>query len=633
MATRYNKTLADYVVIAISPALIMTLVGSLVFFLLEIFYQGNFTGRLHYILTLFIFAAVLIGRISIEDSKERAALFAVPLAIATLLAITRFVQFQGVLGQASLIINCGLVGLIWWCAHKLTWDCTMIDETEPGSGEGLLDAAGLGQTEARSASEVAPTETATRSASEEAPGRWNAWRSPRGKPHAPGVWVVYFSLAALPLFGLGQLAIPVAQTGQRRYAFGLLAVYVASGLGLLLTTSFLGLRRYLRQRRLPMPMLMAGTWIALGCMLIFAVMGLALLLPRPNAEFAASQIPFVMGSPDQKPSKHGVGNDGVEGSEPGRPEPDAKDKPPAARDDNDSKGGQSSNKPGSEKADEPPAADENARPQSVDSSNQRSADDKSKRDSPPRQPFNRQKPNERSQDPRSGGEKSKPGTPSKEGAKTGPARPASEPPPPIFTPPMDISSALVWLLPLLQVLFYAVLVGLAAFWAWRHRAGILAALGDLLSGLRSLWERLLGSRKKTAEAATKGEAASPRPRRFADFADPFATGMAERLAADQLVRYLFEALEAWACENGCARGPEQTPLEFARRAGQHTLPLGQLAVCLADLYCEAAYAPGRLRISNIQPLQELWRVLRTQSNQSQQDLPGLQPISESSSTL
>ena len=119
MATRYDKTLADYLVIAVSPALIMTLVGSLVFFLLEVFYQGNFTGRLHYILSLFIFAAVLIGRIAIEDGKERAAMFAVPLAGATLLAIVRFVEFQGPLGQASFLINFGLVALIWWCARQV----------------------------------------------------------------------------------------------------------------------------------------------------------------------------------------------------------------------------------------------------------------------------------------------------------------------------------------------------------------------------------------------------------------------------------------------------------------------------------------------------------------------------------
>ena len=46
MARRLQQTLADYLVIAISPALIMLLVGSLVFFLLRVFYQGSFPERL-----------------------------------------------------------------------------------------------------------------------------------------------------------------------------------------------------------------------------------------------------------------------------------------------------------------------------------------------------------------------------------------------------------------------------------------------------------------------------------------------------------------------------------------------------------------------------------------------------------
>ena len=58
MARRLQKTLVDYLVIAISPALIITLVGSLVFFLLEVFYHGNFQLRLHYVFALFIIGAV-----------------------------------------------------------------------------------------------------------------------------------------------------------------------------------------------------------------------------------------------------------------------------------------------------------------------------------------------------------------------------------------------------------------------------------------------------------------------------------------------------------------------------------------------------------------------------------------------
>jgi hypothetical protein len=42
--------MADYVVIAISPALIMALVGSLVFFLLRVFYQGEYQERLHWVM-------------------------------------------------------------------------------------------------------------------------------------------------------------------------------------------------------------------------------------------------------------------------------------------------------------------------------------------------------------------------------------------------------------------------------------------------------------------------------------------------------------------------------------------------------------------------------------------------------
>src|SRR5262249_27704035 len=121
---------------------------------------------------------------------------------------------------------------------------------------------------------------------------WDKFLERRRRPHAPGVWVVYFSLAALPIFGIGQAFIPGTNVGSRQYAFVLLCVYVASAMGLLLTTSFLGLRRYLRQRRLEMPLTMAGTWLVTGAVLIAGLLVFTALLPRPNAEYAISQLPF-----------------------------------------------------------------------------------------------------------------------------------------------------------------------------------------------------------------------------------------------------------------------------------------------------------------------------------------------------
>ncbi len=624
MSRKLDKTLADYLVIAVSPALIMTLVGSLVYFLLEVFYQGSFTGRLHYILTLFVFAAVLIGRISIEDGRERAALFALPLAVATLLATTKFVEYQGsLLGPYSFIINCGLVALIWWCADRLTWDCTMIDEEETGSGEGLLDAAGLGEKPVgwdKRASASAGPPRQDGASSDGGPALAGlagptlrdgpTLRTPRGKPHAPGVWIVYFSLAALPLFGLGQLAIPVYQESRRRYAFFLLAVYVASGLGLLLTTSFLGLRRYLRQRRLPMPMVMAGTWIALGCALIFAVMGLALLLPRPNAEFAASQLPRVMGSPDQKPSEHAVGDEGVKSDEPGRTDPNEQGKPGEGQGNGKHPDGKPSDRPGDGKQDggkqdggkqseskpesskqdgekKPtgqPDSDKAAGPRTTgaparqqpegDRKEQSKGEGRKSDGKPPQQPPDQERnggspDSQKSEEkPKSGGQPEKP--PEQHPGSQAPEKPA----PQLKPPPVDFASAFTWLLPLVQIVFYIVVAGLAAFWAWRHRVGILAALRDLFAGIRSWWERLWGRPGKTAEAAAEGERGSSRPRQFADFADPFATGMATQLTSDQLVRYLFEALEAWAAEKGCPRASDQTPHEFARSVARRSARCG-----------------------------------------------------------
>ena len=49
------------------------------------------------------------------------------------------------------------------------------------------------------------------------------------------MWVVYFSLAALPLFGFGGWFVP-ADSEVRSRVFWLLIVYVACGLGLLLAT-------------------------------------------------------------------------------------------------------------------------------------------------------------------------------------------------------------------------------------------------------------------------------------------------------------------------------------------------------------------------------------------------------------
>ena len=69
---RPDQTLADYIALAISPALLMGLVGSLVFFLLEILYpdKGAYKDRLQWILFFFVFGAVLAAHLSHARSRR-----------------------------------------------------------------------------------------------------------------------------------------------------------------------------------------------------------------------------------------------------------------------------------------------------------------------------------------------------------------------------------------------------------------------------------------------------------------------------------------------------------------------------------------------------------------------------------
>ena len=71
-AEREPPSISDYVVTAIGPALIMLMVGSLVFFLVEVLYEGKYSDRLLYKMFFFVSATVLVARISIQSDAGRA---------------------------------------------------------------------------------------------------------------------------------------------------------------------------------------------------------------------------------------------------------------------------------------------------------------------------------------------------------------------------------------------------------------------------------------------------------------------------------------------------------------------------------------------------------------------------------
>lgn len=758
--SRPQMTSIDYVVIALSPALIMALVGSLCFFLLEVFYRGQYEARLTWIMFWFVLGTVLIARISMEEGAERASVYGIALAGAVAVAMMRFVD--------SPFIAWGLMALVWWCAHKLTWDCTLIDDSQDASGEGLLQIAGLDESETANEPH-GKGQAAPESAEQQAPEgkrrkKKKSWwerlledpEERRRRPHAPGLWVVFFSLAALPLFGLGQAFVPADDLGRRRYVFWLLMAYVASGLGLLLTTSFLGLRRYLRQRKLEMPLTMTGAWLSVGAALIVALLLATLLIPRPSPEYPVEElIAGALGSPTRSASQHAMLNDspgegqGRRSGQPSDQSPPPPDAPPGQQgagqqgqssqsqtsqgqtsqgqtqqngaeqggnqsSGNQQSGNQQSGSQGSSSQNQQSSGqDQSQSGQGQQGSNQQNSgqqnssqqgqsagqnadgeqsqgqpsqnqqgqqeqgrqgqsrqgqgrqgqngqgqssegqasggrqgesSQKQNAENPPDRPPDEMKPEERQNDSESSGadssaqqqdqnqppqqgrnssggaraadqsqtreqqDQQQPDADSQQESQTAPEASNESPSRTLpRLPQLSNISMASWI----RWLMYAAMAAAALFGFLKYRRQVLEFIRKLWEELKAIFSGLFG-RKSAQEIEEQAETAPP-PRPFAAFQDPFASGSAARSSPDQLVRYTFEALQAWAFERDAARRPDETPIEFASHLGAVAPHVAGDVRELARLYSQITYARGKLSPDCLPVLRRLWQQMRAAS--------------------
>src|SRR5262249_50253087 len=92
------------------------------------------------------------------------------------------------------------------------------------------------------------------------------------------------------------------------------------------------------------------------------------------------------------------------------------------------------------------------------------------------------------------------------------------------------------------------------------------------------------------------------------------TGAALGQSPEELARYSFEALEAWARERSFPRGLEETPLEFGSRLTEHAPGLEHSARRLTAIYSQAVYGYSRLPTSSLDDLRQFWSQLDRHPN-------------------
>lgn len=185
------------------------------------------------------------------------------------------------------------------------------------------------------------------------------------------------------------------------------------------------------------------------------------------------------------------------------------------------------------------------------------------------------------------------------------SKPQPLPKPPELNPLKNLS------LPPLPKIVYFVIVGIAILVVmYFYGRQILAAIRAFIRDIGEFFRRLFGG-KEREESHEEEEIApkAPVPRPFRSFKNPFTTGQASRLSPQQLVAYSFEALQAWAYEQQCARNDDQTPLEFAGQVSSAHKAVGPHARNLAVLYNQAAYAPQSLGQETVKHVQALWQAL------------------------
>ena len=574
MADRPRPTLADYIVTALSPMLIMGLIGSLVFFLVEILYAGKYEGRLLWTLFFFTAGIVLVARISIESDSTKATAYGLTLALVSWLALFKFISYpaDSAMSNFAGLINLFLMAVVWFCAHKLTWDCTFIDENRPGSGKGLLSAAGF-EHRPDTLGQVRDDDLIETEKQQRAPllKRWRRFRERRKKrPHNPGLTVVWFSLAALPIFGLGQALIPADETGRRTFSFWLAASYVGCALGLLLTTSFLGLRRYLRQRQLEMPKSLTGIWLGIGGVLVVVFIAVGALLPRPYSETPIGALSRLT-SKDHSSSKNAPNQD--------------------------SSGKRESNS-GSRKPNDDKADNKNSK-----------ANDGEKDDNAKGEKKGQDNKGDKKGDNKDGKRKDDDSQRDKEDSKESKADRSES----------GLGKFVQFVLKLLKWLVFIALALLVLAFLFRnglqYLANFMPGARKWLNALNDWWERLWDRlwRKRLAKERQPAPVVEAKPARrpFTSFVNPFADGTAETRPLEKLIAYSFAALEAWAADRNHGRQLHETALEFSARLSNTFPSLEGEAQKLAVLVVRLAYANGVLAPNTRDVLDRVWDRLTT----------------------
>ena len=625
LTLRRSKTATDYVVIGLAPLLVYLMISSLANFLMLVIYRGGHLPRVSWTILMFTLGTVGIARVAIEKDRMYSLGYAVVLGGATFLTIIRFVNSP----LASIL----LLALIAYLSDWVIRDCTLIDEQADSSDQGLIDSGRL-------FFDAGKTDTA------------KPKRSPGGGQ--PGRSVLYLALAALPLYGLGQFFIRNDSATWSR-AQWLLASYLFAALALLVTTSFLGLRRYLRQRGADMPRQVSIGWIAGGMAVIVLILSTAYLVPVPGRWLASFELPAFLDSPDDtEASQSGSGEDGANkagedaASTRGDQSQGEKDKEVGSItaekgaeagnvDQGDRKEGPTGGQEGGEKKAGQGGEEEGGKEKAKSKPSESKSDKSKSKGSEPEEPQSQQGDSKKGNEPSADSppdEKSDTESQSETKPESSEQKPTGEPSdaPPQETPeaksesnserpqqlesseeapstqaaaseersnPMEsIANQMPGIASWLKAIIFLVLIGIVAAYVWLYRHFI-------AEWLRGMFSRDESDTATNLDDFLDADSSAP-PRRFSSYRKP---------AMDQgdpkrVILVTFSAMDAWCREAGLPRRKGETPSEFLSRIHRTFPELSQSSARVIECYNRIVYGQGVASGEDLRWADQAWQIMQ-----------------------
>ncbi len=631
-----------------------------------ILYQGQFQQRLAWTLLMYTMGAVCVARIAIEQNRTHSISYAAALALAAFVVMVRF-------APGSMIFCAGILALIAYLSDRIVHDCTLIDDNVDASGQGLIEF-GKGELKRQLAQPHSPpaaTSTAEETLAEETTGEETTGedssvvrKSPRRKTHQPGRTVMYLALAALPLFGLGQFLLR-SDMGTWGTAQWYLTVYLFSSLSLLVTTSFLGLRRYLRQRKVDMPFDVTIAWLAGGLAMIALILSVASIAPMPGKLLTSIKVPDFLSSPKGlKSSSLGWGDEAAEKSskpsqvtsqdkkaqgkeihsvkpQEGAPPGDSgdgkgKQGPPGKQDgakqgaaskktspsgQKKSPSGQKPSPSGQKKS----PSGQKPSPSGQKKSNSNQSENPQQKQSQQKQSQQKQSQQKQSQQEKSQQEKSNQSKDEsqrdsskadqdrkqKSSDRSDQDAPADPPPnqssqsnskPPSNDSGSSASSS--------GGNLFSAIGGLLKFLIMAGLFAVVAAFVYLHREAIAIWWASLWNRDVPEPTIQASEALQEQihqpPRPFATFRNPIGNEKDPR----RIVVITFQAFEAWTREQGWNRDKNETPNEFIRRVASRVPGAATPAVQIVDAYNRIVYGRGKATEQDMNAAKQVWQAMQ-----------------------